>query len=84
MKVKKLLLVTYISGGTTPGDSYLWHLDESGNPSSFQMWVSILPIKGLEASWQGWITTESGAKFPTFHKLLFLGIEMGDVKGIKF
>jgi hypothetical protein len=75
------LLITYTSGGTTPGDSYLWLLDESGKPKSFRMWVDILPIGGLEASWSDWTTTESGAQLPTFHKLLFIGLEMGDVIG---
>lgn len=77
------LLVTYTTGGTTPGDSYLWHLDSTGKPVSFQMWVSSLPIDGLEASWTDWTTTESGANLPTLHKLLFLGIELSDVKGLK-
>lgn len=80
---KNALLVTYTSGGSTPGDSYLWHFDDSGKPKSYQMWVDILPIEGLEASWENWVTTESGAQLPTFHKLLFLGLEMGDVKGLK-
>jgi hypothetical protein len=80
---KDALLVTYTSGGTTPGDSYLWHFDDNGKPKSYQMWVGILPINGLEATWDQWITTESGAQLPTFHKLLFLGLEMGDVKGLK-
>lgn len=75
------LLVTYTTGGTTPGDSYLWHLDSTGKPVSFQMWVSTLPIDGLEASWSDWTTTESGANLPTLHKLLFFGIELSDVKG---
>lgn len=79
---KQSLLVTYTDGGSTPGDSYLWHFDETGRPKSFQMWVNILPIGGLEATWEQWTTTESGAQIPKFHKLLFLGIEMGDVKGI--
>ena len=80
---KNSLLVTYTSGGSTPGDSYLWHLSADGKPKSFQMWVDILPIKGLEATWENWLTTESGAQLPTFHKFLFLGIEMDDVKGLK-
>ncbi|TVZ59946.1 hypothetical protein NA63_2489 [Flavobacteriaceae bacterium MAR_2010_105] len=75
------LLVTYSSGGTTPGDSYLWHLDTSGKPNKFQMWVSMLPIDGLAASWTDWTTTESGAQLPTLHTLLFLGIEITDIKG---
>ncbi|WP_353778467.1 hypothetical protein [Winogradskyella sp. 3972H.M.0a.05] len=78
---KDALLVTYTSGGSTPGDSYLWHFDDTGKPISYQMWTSILPIDGLEASWSDWIATESGAQLPTFHKLLVLGLEMGEVKG---
>lgn len=80
---EEALLVTYTSGGSTPGDSYLWHLDDTGKPKSFQMWVDIIPIEGLEATWENWITTESGAQLPTFHKFLFLGIELDDVKGLK-
>ena len=77
---KDALLVTYTSGGTTPGDSYLWHIDEKGMPASFQMWVAILPIKGLQATWTDWTLTDSGAKLPTFHKLLFLGLELSNIK----
>lgn len=77
------LLVTYNSGGSTPGDSYLWNLDTTGKPLSFKMWTSILPIDGLPASWEHWTTTESGAQLPTGHKLLFLGLDMGMVKGTR-
>lgn len=77
------LLVTYTSGGSTPGDSYLWHLDDASKPMSFQMWTSILPIDGLEATWTDWTTTESGAQLSTFHKLLFLGLELQDIIGLK-
>jgi len=77
------LLVTYTQGGTTPGDSYLWHFDKSGKPKSYQMWVDILPIGGLEATWNQWITTESGAILPSKHDLFFLEIDMGEVKGKK-
>ena len=75
------LLITYTKGGSTPGDSYLWLLDENGMPQSFKMWTSILPIKGLESSWSNWTTTESGAKLPTFHSILFFGIEITNIKG---
>lgn len=79
----KALLVTYTSGGETPGDSYLWILDDSGKPVGFKMWASIIPFKGLEVSWNDWITTESGAQLPSSHKYLFFGVDMGDVKGTK-
>ncbi|MCF7568056.1 hypothetical protein L3X37_06715 [Sabulilitoribacter arenilitoris] len=78
---EEALLVTYTSGGTTPGDSYLWLFDETGKPKSFKMWTSILPIGGLEATWSDWITTDGGAQLPTFHKLLVIGLEMDVVKG---
>jgi hypothetical protein len=77
----KGLLVTYTSGGSTPGDSYLWILDDNSKPKSFKIWASSLPLKGVEASWSDWVITESGAQLPTFHKLLFFGLGMGEVKG---
>ncbi|WP_250432568.1 hypothetical protein [Hanstruepera flava] len=77
------LLVTYTSGGTTPGDSYLWFLDKDNKPTKFKMWVDILPIGGLEASWNDWTTTESGAQLPTFHEMLFLDIKLNDIQGTK-
>ena len=46
------LMVTYSSGGSTPGDSYVWILDENYQPTSVKMWVSILPIGGIEFSWK--------------------------------
>ncbi|SDB26477.1 hypothetical protein SAMN03097699_0380 [Flavobacteriaceae bacterium MAR_2010_188] len=75
------LLVTYTSGGTTPGDSYLWLLDDKKIPTGFKMWVSILPIKGVPASWEGWITTDSGAQLSTFHKFFLFSIDLQGVKG---
>jgi len=80
---ENLLLVTYNSGGLTPGDSYLWELDTIGKPKSFKIWASILPIDGLEATWTDWTTSESGALLPTFHKLLFFGLELDIVKGTR-
>jgi hypothetical protein len=77
------LLVTYTSGGSTPGDSYLWLLDDTYKPKAFKIWASILPIDGLEASWNDWTTTETGAQLPTFHKLLVLGLEIDGIKGTK-
>jgi hypothetical protein len=80
---EKALLVTYSSGGSTPGDSYLWQFAEDGKPKSFKMWTSILPIDGLEASWSDWTTTETGAVLPTFHKMMVLGLEIEGIKTIK-
>lgn len=75
------LLVTYTTGGDTPGDSYLWILDSKGVPESFKMWVKIIPLGGLEASWEGWNMMESGALLPTKHQLGPFKLNMGNVKG---
>ena len=77
---EKALLITYTTGGSTPGDSYLWHLEPSGKPKSFQIWASILPIGGLNATWSDWTTTETEAMLPTFHKMLILGLEITHIK----
>ncbi len=50
----KGLLVHYTSGGVTPGDSYLWVLDENFRPKYWRMWVDIVPVPGLKYSWEGW------------------------------
>lgn len=75
------LLVTFNSGGTTPGDSYLWILQPSGFPKSFKMWVKIIPIGGVEATWDEWLVAESGAFLPKSHEMGPLELSMGDVKG---
>ena len=79
---KDALLITYTSGGSTPGDSYLWILDENYFPTSYKMWTSIIPIGGVSATWADWKNTESGIKLPTKHTLSLFGMKiiMGDVK----
>lgn len=74
------LLVTYTTGGSTPGDSYLWKLGDNGFPESFQMWVSIIPVGGLEASWEAWQVMESGVFLPALHRLGPFSLNMEHLK----
>lgn len=75
------LLVTYTSGGSTPGDSYLWKLQPNGFPISYKMWVKIIPIGGLEATWDDWQLVSSGAFLPKSHRLGPMNLDMGNVRG---
>ena len=80
---KDALLITYTSGGSTPGDSYLWILDDNYLPTSFKMWTSIIPLGGVSATWSDLKSTKSGIKLPIKHTLSLFGLEidMGDVRG---
>ena len=74
------LLVEFSSGGATPGDAYLWELDNKGLPVNWQMWVSIIPVGGLNASWEAWITTTTGVKISTLHKIGKKELRIHDVE----
>ena len=77
---QEALLISYTQGGTTPGDSYLWKLQPNGFPESYQMWVKIIPIGGLEASWDEWQIMENGAFLPVKHKIGPITLDMGNVR----
>lgn len=75
------LLVSYSSGGLTPGDSYLWLVGPDGRPVAWRMWVSIIPIGGLRASWEGWTQLSTGAWVSTEHRAGPVRLLLTDVAG---
>lgn len=78
------LLISYGDVGVTPGDAYLWTRGADGRPTQWEMWVSIIPIGGLSATWDGWTTTETGALISTRHTLFgLLPLELTDVRAAK-
>jgi hypothetical protein len=66
------LLVTFNSGGATPGDSYLFTTDEEGKLSEMRMWVSTLPLKGAKATFGNYQTTATGVRVALDHKVASL------------
>jgi hypothetical protein len=74
------LLVTYTTGGVTPGDAYLWKTNADGLPISYKMWVSIIPIGGLEFTWEDWDTLYNGALIARNHKSELLDVPITQIK----
>lgn len=78
---REALLITYRSGGVTPGDSYLWTVDEAGQATACTMWVQVIPVGGLEFSWDNWQTLDTGARVATRHRgPLGFTIELTDIR----
>lgn len=74
------LLIAYSSGGVTPGDAYLWHIGPDGRPVAWQMWVEIIPVGGLKASWDGWQDLSTGVPVSTKHEIGPISMTLSDVE----
>lgn len=70
------LMVTYSKGGTTPGDSYVWLLDADHRPIGLKMWVSVIPLGGVEVSWEDYAVLSNGAMVAQSHRG-FAGVNVG-------
>ncbi|MFT7113453.1 MAG: hypothetical protein ACI8P7_000220 [Candidatus Azotimanducaceae bacterium] len=78
------LLVTYSSGGVSPGDAYEWGFGETGLPSSCRMWVGgadTTSSDGIACSWYNYETTSTGAKVALNHNFRGTDIGISKVKG---
>jgi hypothetical protein len=72
---KPALLISYASGGVTPGDKYLWLLDGNGHPRAWRVWASVLRVvPGVEMTWEDWVDL-GGAQIATSHRALGLRLQ---------
>ena len=74
------VLVYYTSGGSTPGDRYLWRFSTNHHPKLWQLWVHIIPVKGVRFTWEDWRRTTSGALISHLHQSKVLNVYLQDVK----
>ena len=81
---KQALIIRYSSGGATPGDAYVWFLGDDGLPNRWRMYAHILPIPGLEATWEDWTLLTTGAKVSARHKIAgFDAVRMEDLEAAR-
>ena len=73
---KEGLLVTYEHGGVTPGDQYLWFTNSQGLPAGYKMWVGIIPVGGVYASFDNWQKLPGGALVATQHTFSLAGAQV--------
>jgi hypothetical protein len=78
------LMVSFMKGGSTPGDSYLWILDENKRPVSWRMWVQKLPVGGVPTSWESWIDLPGGATVASLHKVSIIDIELTNIQASQY
>ena len=74
------VLVYYKTGGTTPGDRYLWRLGKNDQPKSWQLWVKIIPVQGMIFTWEDWRPSSSGALIAHHHRSKILDITLQKIK----
>ena len=73
------LMIEYKSGGVTPGDAYVYILNSDGLPTSYLMWVQIIPVGGVEFEMNDWTTLYSGAKLPLSYPGAAFTLKLEDV-----
>lgn len=76
------LLVTYETGGVTPGDSYLIYA-ENGKPVRWLLWTQAIPARGIEFSFEDWKEFDNGLKISQKRVSFLREITLDDIELIQ-
>lgn len=74
------LVVHYPEGGVTPGDTYVIQFGPDGLPASWKLWVSVLPLKGMQFSFEDWQEIAPGVRVSLMHRSFFKDVEIREVR----
>ncbi len=75
------LIVTFASGGVTPGDSYLFTLDKENRIKEMRLWTSVLPVKGARAEFSDYFKSATGVVVAMKHAIFgFIPVNTTDIK----
>ena len=50
-------------------------------PQSYEMYVKIIPVKGLSATWENWISLPTGTKLASTHNIAGSELSLSPIKG---
>lgn len=74
------LVIHYPEGGITPGDTYVIHSGPDGLPDHWKLWVSVLPLKGMQFTFEDWREISPGVRVSLMHRSFFKDVEMREVR----
>lgn len=76
----KGLLITYETGGVTPGDSYLIYTDPDGKPQRWLLWTQAIPARGIEFSFEDWKEFDNGLRISQKRVSFLRNVELEDIE----
>ncbi|MBR30308.1 MAG: hypothetical protein CMN77_03280 [Spirochaetaceae bacterium] len=74
------LLITYETGGVTPGDSYLIYADARGKPQRWLLWTQAIPARGIEFTFEDWKEFENGLRISQKRASFLRNVELDEIE----
>tara|TARA_Y100001937_G_scaffold11083_3_gene13659 strand:+ start:50684 stop:51565 length:882 start_codon:yes stop_codon:yes gene_type:complete len=74
------LLITYETGGVTPGDSYLIYSNAEGKPEKWLLWTQAIPARGIEFTFEDWQEYDNGLRLSARRVSFLRPVELKDIQ----